>query len=99
MAKLALWCLGVVVVAAMLHSLPVESQCTAKYCYNDDETDVMKMLVNIQQGIVSLKEELSSNKECTSEKEEIASKKEKISSLKEKLNECCKCCLLFCIIR
>ena len=79
MAVRALWCLGAVVVAAMLRSVPVESQCTAKYCYNDDETDVMEMFASIRQEIVSLKEELSSNQECTSEKEEI-------SSLKEKLN-------------
>ena len=69
MAVRALWCLGAVVVAAMLRSVPVESQCTAKYCYNDDETDVMEMFASIRQEIVSLKEELSSNQECTSEKE------------------------------
>ena len=62
MSVRALLCLGVVVVAAMLRSLPVESQCTAKYCYNDEETVDLNMLLYIHQELSSMNEEMASIK-------------------------------------
>ena len=107
MAVRALWCLGVVVVAAMLRSVPVESQCTTKYCYNDDETVDLHMLLIIQKELSSLKEEMASMKgkmastkgEMTSMKKEMASMKGHISSLKENLTTCCKCCIILLCCR
>ena len=98
MAVRALWCLGVVVVATMLRSLPVESQCTAKYCYNDDEAVDLNLLLNIQHELSSVKEEMASMKEeMASMKEEMASMKGQISSLKENLTKC-KCCIILCSV-
>ena len=104
MSARALWCLGAVVVAAMLRSLPVESQCTAKYCYNDDEALDLRMLLNIQQEMLSMKEEMASMKgEMASTKGEMTSMikemKGQISSLKENLTKCCKCCLFLLCCR
>ena len=95
MSVRALWCLGVVVVAAMLRSLPVESQCTTKYCYNDDETVDLNMLLNIQQELSSMKEEMALMKgEMASMKGEMASMKGHISSPKDNLTKLSKCCII-----
>ena len=78
MAVRALWCLGVVVVATMLRSIPVESQCTARHCYNDDNETPTKAEMAL------MKEEIkSTNDEMASMKEEMASVKEEIASMKE----------------
>ena len=68
MAMIVLSSLSMVAIAAMLNSLPVASQCTTKHCYDDEEKDVMKTLLRIQDSISSLKEELFAMEELSSMK-------------------------------
>ena len=89
MAVKVLWCLGALVIAAMLNPLPVESQCTAKHCYDDVEADVLKMLMFIQGSMERQEQQMASMKE------ELSLMKEEMSSMKDNLTVCCKCYIIF----
>ncbi|KAI0218588.1 hypothetical protein LSAT2_029703 [Lamellibrachia satsuma] len=82
MAVKVLWCLGAVVIAAMLNPLPVESQCTAKHCYDDEEADVLKMFMFIQGSMERQEQQMASMKE------ELSLMKEEMSSMKDNLTVC-----------
>lgn len=93
MVVTVVWCLGVAVVAAMLNSRPVKSQCTAKHCYDDEEMSVMKMLLRIQGSmeehhISSVKEELSLKEELSSMKKELSLTKEVMLNVLTACSEC-----------
>ena len=59
---MVLWFL-VVVIAAMLNSQPVASQCTLLRCNVDEETDVVKTMLRIQDSMDRQEQQMSSLKE------------------------------------
>ena len=83
--KLA-WFLGVVVVAALLNSLPIESKCIVQYC--DDDEEMVKTLLRIQGSMERQEQQMASMKE------ELSLLKEEMSLLKDNLTVCCKCFII-----
>lgn len=98
MSRRTLCFLCLLVIASVLNSYQVYSQCTTEYCY-DEEADVLKTFPHVldtlekqERRMSSLKEQVSTMEKEMLSRSQISSMNEELSSIKDNMTNMLKMC-------